>query len=294
VSVTVEDRPATEEPRPLGRAIPGPSALGTDPRRFWRLSWVIAATDFKLKFFGSALGYLWQLMKPLMLFGVLFAVFTQVVDLSADVKFFATALLLGIVLFTFFRETTSGAVRILVDRENLVRKVEFPRLSLPVAVIITGLLNLGLNLVAVFVFLIIQGGEPHVSWLELPLIIGAFTVLCLGLGMLLSAAFVKFRDVDPIWDVTTQALFYGSPIFYPLQTIHGAHAELIKRLILCNPLAAIIQQARHALIDPSHPSAAAAMGGAEWLLIPTGISLALLAWGWWTFKRLAPKIAELL
>ena len=287
--------PAVDAPeRQLGRKITGPSAVGTDRARFWRLSWVIASTDFKLKFFGSALGYLWQVMKPLALFGVLFIVFTQAVPLGDDVKFFATALLLGIVLFSFLREATSGAVRILVDRENLVRKVDFPRLALPTAVVIASLMNLGLNLVAVFVFLFIQGGEPRLEWLQLPLILVAFTVLAFGLAMLLSASFVKYRDVDPIWDVVTQALFYASPIFYPVQTIDGEHAETIVRLLLCNPFAAIVQQARHALIDPSHPSVSAAMGGIEWVAIPVLITVALLVWGWWTFRRMAPKIAELL
>jgi ABC-2 type transport system permease protein len=287
---------STVEPleRPLGHRIPGPSAFGEDPRRFLRLSWVIASTDFKLKFFGSALGYLWQVMKPLLLFGVLFVVFTQVVDLGEGVRFYATALLLGIVLFSFLREMTSGATRILVDREALVRKVAFPRLALPVAVIITAVLNLLLNLIAVVVFLFVEGGRPQVDWLQMPVILGALTFLGLGLSMLLSAAFVRYRDVDPIWDVILQALFYASPIFYPVQIITGANADLIVRLLLFNPFATLVQQSRHAFIDPSHPSAATAMGGVEWLAVPGGITLAVFVWGFLTFRRMAPKVAELL
>jgi ABC-2 type transport system permease protein len=284
----------THLPAGLGRPITGPTALGDDPRRFWTLARTLALTDFKLKFFGSVLGYLWQLMRPLLLFGVLFAVFTQVVDLSNNVKMFATALLLGIVLYGFLNETTSGGVKCLVDRENLVRKIDFPRLAVPMAVVITGLLNLGLNLVAVFVFLFIQGGEPRLSWLELPLIIVAMTVLSLGLAMLLSASYVKYRDVAPIWDVVLQALFYGSPIFYPVQTISGKHADLIVQLLMFNPFAAIIQQGRHALIDPSHPSAAAAAGGAVYLLVPAAITIGVFVWGFLVFRRAAPKVAELL
>ncbi len=280
--------------RPLGHRIPGPSAVGDDPRRFWRLAWVIASTDFKLKFFGSALGYLWQVMKPLLLFGVLFVVFTQVVDLGEGVRFYATALLLGIVLFSFLREMTSGATRILVDREALVRKVAFPRLALPVAVIITAVLNLLLNLIAVVVFLLVEGGRPQIDWLQMPVILGALTFLGLGLAMLLSASFVRYRDVDPIWDVILQALFYASPIFYPVQIITGAHADLIIRLLLFNPFATLVQQARHAFIDPSHPSAAAAMGGTVWLLVPGGITVLVFVWGLLTFRRMAPKVAELL
>lgn len=278
--------------RPLGRRITGPSALGTDRARLWQLTRTMAVTDFKLKFFGSVLGYLWQLVRPLMLFGVLFVVFTQVVDLGKGVEFFATALLLGIVLFSFLNEATSQAVQSLITRENLVRKVEFPRMAVPLSVVLTAVMNLGLNLVAVFVFLLIQGGGPQLDWLQLPFLIAALALLATGLALLLSAAFPRYRDVQPIWDVVLQALFYGSPIFYPVQVITGEHAETIIRALLCNPFAAIVQQARHALIDPSHPSAAAAMGGAEWLLIPVGITLFICWWGFRVFRREAPKIAE--
>lgn len=278
----------------LGPPIAGPTALGDDQRRLWTLAWTLAVTDFKLKFFGSVLGYLWQLMRPLLMFGVLFTVFTQVVDLGNGVALYATALLLAIVLYGFFNEVTSGGVGSLVNRENLVRKIEFPRIAVPLSVAITGLMNLGLNLVAVFVFLIIQGGEPRLSWLELPLIIAVLAVLAVGLAMLLSALYVKYRDVAPIWEVVLQALFYGSPIFYPVQTIDGRHADLIKTLLMCNPFAAIVQQSRHALIDPSHPSAAAAAGGTVYLLIPAAITLVAFFWGFRVFRKAAPQVAELL
>jgi ABC-2 type transport system permease protein len=284
---------ATDTPA-LGRQIQGPTALGSSPQRLWNLTRTLALTDFKLKFFGSALGYLWQLMRPLMLFGVLFVIFTQVVNLGKRVELYATALLLGIVLFGFFSEATGASVRSLIDRENLVRRIEFPRLAVPMSTVLTSLLNLGLNLIAVFIFLVIQGGRPRASWLELPLLVALLTLLVLGFAMLLSAMFVRFRDVAPIWDVLLQALFYGSPIFYPVQTIHGAHHELIVRLLMINPFAALMQQARHAIVAPSHPSTAAAMGGAVWLLIPAAIATVVIVAGYRVFSREAPRIAELL
>lgn len=287
-TVTAPAAGATAE-RDLGHRISGPSAVGEDRGRFWRLAWVIAVTDFKLKFFGSALGYLWQLMKPLMLFGVLYVVFTVAIDLGEGVQYFATALLLGIVLFSYLREATSGAVRILVEREALVRKVQFPRLALPVAVVTTSIMNLGLNLVPIFVFLAIEGARPRLSWVELPFVTLGLVVLSLGLALLLSASFVRYRDVDPIWDVVLQALFYASPVFYPVQTIAN---ETVVRILLINPFAALLQEWRHALLGPSHPSTAQAMGGAEWLLLPGGITLLLAVWGWRVFRRAAPDIAE--
>ena len=145
----------------LGRPIKGPSALGSDPRRLPQLTWMLATTDFKLAFFGSALGYLWQLMRPLLLFGVIYAVISSVLGKVASVPFYPVALLLGIVLFNFYSESTGGGVTSLVLRENLVRKIEFPRLAVPLATVLTALFNLTLNLVPVFIFLLAEGGRPR-------------------------------------------------------------------------------------------------------------------------------------
>ena len=139
----------------LGRPIKGPSALGGDARRLLHLSVTLAVMEFKLRFFGSVLGYLWQLMRPLLLFGVLYAVFTQFVKLGAGIQFYPAILLTGIVLFTFFSDATARSVTAVLDRENLVRKIEFPRLVVPIAVILLAYFNLVLNLLAVLVFVLL-------------------------------------------------------------------------------------------------------------------------------------------
>src|SRR3954465_429155 len=102
---------------PDSQLIGGPSALSGGWSRFFHLTWTLAVHEFKLRFFGSVLGYVWQLMRPLMLFGVLYVVFTQFVKVSTH-RLFPVSLLLGIVLFTFFAEATAGAVTSVVDREN--------------------------------------------------------------------------------------------------------------------------------------------------------------------------------
>src|SRR3712207_4750597 len=150
----------------------GPSALGGDPRRFVALTWTLAVTEFRLKFFGSVLGYFWQLMRPLLLFGVLYVVFTEFVRLGGGVKHYPAVLLMGIVIHQFYAEATAGSVSSVVSRENLVRKIQFPRLVIPLAVVLTTYLNFVLNFLAVFVFLLIQGVEIRLSWLEIvPLIL---------------------------------------------------------------------------------------------------------------------------
>jgi ABC-2 type transport system permease protein len=271
--------------------IKGPTAFGDDPRRLWNLTRTLAVSDFKLRFFGSALGYLWQLVRPLLLFGVLYVVFTEIVRLGGDVELYPVALLLGVVVFTFFSEATGGAVTSLVDREALIRKVEFPRLAVPLATVLTALFNVTLNLGAVFVFLLIAGGSVRLSWLELPLLVAALAVFAGGVSMLLSTLFVRYRDVKPIWEVALQLLFYGSPIFYPIDVVIE-RSELAAKLVMLNPFAAILQQARHALIAPSHPSVADVLGSGWLVLAPVAIGAAAVALGYRVFSRRAPHIAE--
>ena len=161
----------------------------------------LAVLDFKVRYFGSALGYFWQLMRPLMLFGVLFIVFTEFVKFNEGVKFFPAYLLTAIMLFTFFADATGGAVTSVLDRENLVRKIQFPRVVIPLASVLTAIFNLLTNLVAVGVLVLATGVRPMWTWLLVPFLIGALCVLATGMAMLLSALYVRFRDVEPIWEV---------------------------------------------------------------------------------------------
>jgi ABC-2 type transport system permease protein len=269
-------------------ARPNPSALGGDLRRFWSLTYTLAATDFKLRFFGSALGYLWTLIRPLLLFGVLYFVFTQVVRFGDDIKNYPVYLLSAIMLFTFFAESTSRGVTSLVERENLLRKVRFPRMVIPLSVTLNALFNLGLNLIVVFVFVLASGIEPRWSWLELIPLIGLLVALATGVTMLLSALYVRYRDMQPIWEVVLQVLFYASPVIY----VTSALPDNIERESMISPISAVLTQMRHALIDPEAPTAAEAIGNEVRLLIPLGVVLVVFVLGLWVFTREAPRIAE--
>jgi ABC-2 type transport system permease protein len=277
----------------VGTEVKGPTALGSSPRRLLTLAWALAVTDFRLKFFGSALGYLWQIMRPLMLFGVLYAVFALFLDFDEDIRFFPAALLLGIVLYGFLNEATSQSVRSLVVRENLVRKIDFPRLAVPLASVLTALFNLALNLIPVFVFLLAAGGRPGFGWLALPVLVAILAAFALGLGLLLSALFVRFRDIEPIWDVLLQITFYATPIFYPIELIiEQEKLPTVGHILTLNPFAAVLQEARHLVIDSSHMSVTEAIGGAEWLLVPTAIVVVAVVVGFRVFRREAPRVAE--
>jgi ABC-2 type transport system permease protein len=266
----------------------GPSALGDDLRRFMSLTYTLAITDFKLRFFGSALGYLWSLARPLLLFGTLYFVFTEIVRFGEGIEHYPVYLLSSIVLFTFFSETTSRGVRALVERENLLRKMRFPRMVIPLSVALHSLFNLGLNLIVVFVFIFASGIEPTLDWVQIPLLIGMIVFFATGVTMLLSALYVRFRDMEPIWEVALQLLFYGSPVIYVITTVPGS----VRELVMFNPIASILTQWRHAVIDQDAPTAGTAIGGIELLIVPVVFVLAIFALGWWVFTREAPRIAE--
>jgi ABC-2 type transport system permease protein len=270
----------------------GPSAFGDDLRRFWNLTLTLAATEFKLRYFGSVLGYVWSLARPLLFFGVLYVFFTRALKLGAGVPHYPVYLLGSIILWTFFVETTSGCVQCLLAREGLLRKMRFPRLVIPLSVALTALFNLVMNFIAVLVFALASGVEVRWSWLQLLPLIVLMATLAVGVGMLLSALYVRFRDIQPIWEVVVQMLFYGSPIIYVAATYDSAKQGLEPWAVTFNPIATILTQVGHAFVDSSYPTAAEAAGGTARLLIPLGIIAATFALGLWFFNREAPRIAE--
>ena len=241
-------------------------------------------------------------MRPLLLFAVLYVFFTVIGHVGKGQRpanrLYGAQLLGSIVLFTFFAEATSGAVRSVVDRENLVRKIQFPRLVIPLAVVLLSFFNLMMNLVVVFIFALISGVHPMLSWLELPLILAMLVVFATGMAMLLSALFVRFRDIQPIWEVVSQIIFYGSPLIIPITTVREKlimaphHHELLYRIYMLNPLVTVFQQFRHAIVTHATLSAGQALGSWAALLEPMAVVLGVFALGFWVFNRSAPFVAE--
>ncbi|HEY1689709.1 MAG TPA: ABC transporter permease [Solirubrobacteraceae bacterium] len=282
----------------LGRPIKGPSALTGDWRRFWHLTYNIARNEFKLKFYGSALGYIWQVMQPLLLFGVLYTFFVVIGKVGDGHKpgeaHYGVQLLGSIVIFGFFNEATSGAVRSVVSRENLVRKIQFPRLAIPLSVVLLSFFNFLLNFTVVLIFALAEGIYPKWSWLEMLPIVALLGVFAAGIAMLLSALFVSFRDIEPIWTVIGQALFYGSPVIIPIETVrqYFVNHPVLLHIYMLNPLAPLLQQFRHAMVNPQTVSAAFVSGGWLALLAPLAIVLAVCVLGFVVFNRSAPYVAE--
>jgi ABC-2 type transport system permease protein len=283
---------STIAPTPL-REVRGPSALGGGGRRVFDLHWLMSVTEFKRAYFGTVLGYLWSLIRPLMLFGVLLFVFTQVFRIGSDkVEHYPVFLLLGIVLFTFFQESTSSAVTAVVAQEGVVRKTQFPRLVIPISTVLTGAFNLGLNLVVVFIFALAFGVEPAWSWLLFPFAVVALFALTAAVSMALSVLYVRFRDVAIIWIVLAQVLFYATPILYPVNFKEEVSTSY-EHLLMVNPVAVIFEQVRiWVLHEPQAPTAVDAAGGWVGLIPAFVIFVAVCAFGVWIFKREAPRVAE--
>jgi ABC-2 type transport system permease protein len=272
------------------REVRGPSALGGGRERFFDLLLLISVTDFKKTYYGTVLGYFWSLLRPAILFGVLLVVFTKVFHFKStgEVEHYPELLLLGIVLYTAFQEATAAAVTSVVANEGIVRKTQFPRLVIPLATVVTGAFNLVLSLVPVFIFILVLGISPMWTWLLLPVILLVLFVLTTAVATMLSALYVRYRDVAIIWGVAGTVLLYGSPILYPYELAPGA----MQTVLLFNPLTPILSQARKWIIEPDAPSAVAAMGGWGRFSISIAVFALVCVAAFWVFRREAPRIAE--
>jgi ABC-2 type transport system permease protein len=278
--------PAPDAP-PL-REVLGPSSVGGGRRRFFDLLLLISVTDFKKTYFETALGYVWSLVRPLVLFAVLLFVFTQIFRIGSQVENYPVLLLLNIVVFGFFQEATMSAVSSVVGREGIVRKTQFPRLVIPLSTVLTGLFNVSLNLVAVLVFMLAFGIEPMWTWLLFPVIVLLLMVITTAVSMIVSVLYVRFRDVLIIWTLMATVLFYATPVLYPIEAVPEQYGFLIK----INPLTPIFEQMRTWVIDPSAPGALSSAGGWLGLLPAIAIFVSVCVIAVWLFRREAPKIAE--
>ena len=205
----------------------------------------MVVTDFKVRYQGSVLGYAWSVLRPLFIFVILYIVFVKFLRIGGDIPFFAIYLLLGIVLWQFFSDTTNTAMTSIVARGDLIKKISIPRYLVVVSSGISALINLAINLAVVFIFVFVAGVDIKASWALLPLYIVELFVLAMSLGFFLSALFVKYRDASYVWEIGLQAGFYATPILYPLSIV----AEKYQSYLMLNPVAQVIQDSRWALVS---------------------------------------------
>lgn len=247
----------------------------------------MVSTDFKVRYQESALGYIWSLLKPLFLFAILYIVFTYLIPLGKDVEHYAVYLLTGVILWNFFSEATVVGAGSVVAKGDLIRKIKIPRYLIVVASSLSALINLGLSLVVIFIFALFNGIMPTLEWLLILPIIAELFIFSLGLSFLLSAAYVKFRDLTYIWEIFLQAGFYATPVIYPLTRV----PEQFHKWFFLNPMAQIIQDARHVIATPTSITIWSTIHSPV-IFVPFAIIIIITLSGGIYFKRRSNYFAE--
>lgn len=249
----------------------------------------LVRTEFKLRYQGSVLGYAWSLLRPLLIFLILYVVFVRFLKIGDSVPHYPIYLLLGIVLWNFFNEMTSQSLTSIVGRGDLIRKIRIPRWIIIISSSISALINLGLNLVVVAAFMIVNHVDLLQTSLWFPLILLEIYLFALGMSLILAPAFVKFRDVSYIWEVILQGAFYVTPILYPLSLITN---EGLQKLLLMNPMAQAIQDARYSIVTHQTIMVHRLFDGGWYAFIPPGLVIVILVTGFLYFKKEAKYFAE--
>ena len=251
----------------------------------------LVVTDFKLRYQGSVLGYLWSLLKPLLLFAILYVVFVRFLKFGGDVEHFPVYLLLGIVMWSFFTEATSQGMSAIVSRGDLIRKINFPKYIIVVSGTLSALINLILNLIVVSIFLWFNNVELRPTILLFPLNIIELYVFALAIAFLLSALYVKYRDISHIWEVFLQGAFYATPILYPISMVIS-YSDVIAKILLLNPVAQIIQDARFNIVTHQTITTDGLVGNWYIACLPYIFVLLSIVFASWYFKKNEKYFAE--
>ena len=260
-------------------------------RKNWILLRELVKTDFKLRYQGSVLGYLWAVLRPLLMFAVLYVVFVKFLRFGGDIPHYAVYLLTGVVLWSFFTESTAQGMQSIVARGDLLRKINFPKIIVVLSATATALINAVINLAVVMAFAVFDGVDFRLTAILLPLIVLELYFLSLGISLLLGAINVKYRDISSIWDVLMQAMFYAVPIIYPITMVMD-FSVVAAKIILLNPIAQVIQDARFALVTEESVTVWSFLGQWYAMIIPLVIVVVVFVLGMLVFNKRSRKFAE--
>jgi ABC-2 type transport system permease protein len=250
----------------------------------------LVRTDFKLRYQGSLLGYAWSLLRPLLLFLILYVVFVKVFPLGKGIPHYPVYLLLGIVIWNFFNEMTAQSLGSIVGRGDLIRKIRIPRWIIVLSSSISALINLLLNMIVVIILMAFNHVDLLRTTLWLPLILIEVYVFAVGLSLFLSAAYVKFRDLNYIWEVILQAGFYLTPIIYPISKITNL---TFKKLLFLNPMTQAVQDARYSTVTHNGSTTIYQVFNGGWYeYIPFMIVIIAFVVGVTYFRKNAKYFAE--
>jgi ABC-2 type transport system permease protein len=253
---------------------------------------VVGAIDFKAKYAGAALGYVWSIAKPLAYFGVLWLVFAHLLRTANQTQDFTLFLLIGILLFTFFVDTVSVMLTSIVEGGAILRRLAFPQILIPLSASVGICITFFVNMFAVVVFIAIQRVAPRLEWLFVPLLLAELYIFCVGLGLLAAALYVRFRDIGQLWEVASQLLFFACAIFYPI----GILPVWAQKIAFLNPLVQIIQDARHVILGgasgPNDVTAATVYAGMGGRVVPILIAVVVFLGALAFFRREGRFFAE--
>lgn len=248
-------------------------------------------TDFKLRYQNSVLGYFWSLLRPFSLFAILYVVFVKILKAGGDIPHFGVYLLIGIVIWNYFTEVTNNSVVAVVAKGDLLRKVNFPRYVIIVSGSFSALINLFLNFIIVAIFMIVAHTEISGFIIFMPLLIIELFLFSLSVGFILSALYVRYRDISFVWEVLMQGAFFATPIMYAFSLVSSKSPPLAK-LLLSNPVAQLMQDIRFSLVSSKTETVGTVFGTPVAYLIPISIvALTALGAGYY-FRLKSPNFAE--
>ena len=251
-----------------------------------RILRVIAGVEFKMKYVDSALGYVWSLAKPLSYFAVLWVVFGRFFD--TGVRNFGLYLLLGIVLYTYLTDTVGMMLPSILYRAQLLRRIAFPPIVIPLSSSVTATMTFAVNLVAVGIFMLFSDVTVEADWLYLILLFLELYVFGIGLGLIVATLYVRFRDIGPLWELAAQLLLFASPIMYPI----GILPDWAQDVAMLNPFVQVLQDVRDIVLGEPVSSVERILGSEAARLIPIGIAVSTFLIGLWICRRDAPRFAE--
>lgn len=204
--------------------------------------------DFKKKYKRTVLGMFWSILSPLLQLCVMAVVFTQF--FGRNTEHYIIYLFSGNLIFAFFKDSTNGGMHSLMQNANIIKKINMPKYLFLLSKEVSSCINFGLTLIIYFIFVAIDGIPFSFRFLMLIFPIACLLIFNIGVGFILSALFVLFKDVQYLYDIFTQLLMYLSAIFYTV----NVYPEKIQKLFYCNPVYVYITYFRRIVIDGVIPS----------------------------------------
>lgn len=253
----------------------------------------LVRTDYTLRYQGSVLGHLWDFIKPIMLFAIRAFIFGRLLGLGRGVHNFPLALLLATILWSFFQDTTTKGMTVLLSRREMIKKAKVHSIVILLSSVVNNLINLGINLSVFLALFVLSGNSLSFQVVLMIPIILELIILSVGFSLILSCVYVYFRDIEALWSILLQLLMYMVPIIFPINRI-VEYDTTIASVLMLNPLAQIVQDSRHLIVGADHLAANQLIGNPFIVFVPYILPFIILRIGWLVFNKHSSKFSEIL